>query len=78
MGEYSITNIMKLSIASTSLKESEKKVYESLCKKTTIRKLKKAKIVSSEHIADVTGPRGICDYLYSYRQYSCCTITVIQ
>ena len=33
MGEKTITNIMNLSVAGTSLKESEKKVYESLCKK---------------------------------------------
>ena len=33
MGENTITNIMKVSIAGTSLKESEKKVYVSLCKK---------------------------------------------
>ena len=31
MGENNITNIMKVSLAGTSLKESEKKVYESLC-----------------------------------------------
>ena len=29
MGENNITNIMKVSVAGTSLKESEKKVYES-------------------------------------------------
>ena len=28
-----MTNIMKLSVAGTNLKESEKNVYESLCKK---------------------------------------------
>ena len=33
MGENTITNKMKVSAAGTSLKESEKKVYESLCKK---------------------------------------------
>ena len=32
MGEHTITSIMK-SVAGASLKESEKKVYESLCKK---------------------------------------------
>ena len=32
MDENTITNIMKVSVAGTSLKESEKKVYESLCK----------------------------------------------
>ena len=29
MGENTITNIMKVSVAGTSLKESEQKVYES-------------------------------------------------
>ena len=29
MGENTITNIMKVSVAGTSLKESEEKVYES-------------------------------------------------
>ena len=29
MGENTITNIMRVSVAGTSLKESEKKVYES-------------------------------------------------
>ena len=33
MGENTITNIMEVSVAGTSLTESEKKVYESLCKK---------------------------------------------
>ena len=45
MGENTITHIMKVSVAGTSLKESEKKVYES--------------IVSSERIVSVTGHRGI-------------------
>ena len=58
MGENTKSHIMKVSVAATSLKESEKKVYESLCKKT-VRKLRKAKIVSSEHIVNVTGHRGI-------------------
>ena len=31
MGENTITNIMKVSVAVTNLKESEKKVYESSC-----------------------------------------------
>ena len=66
MGENTIINIIKVSIAGTSLKESENKVYESLCaRKTTVRKLKKAKIVSSEHIANVTGHRGI-NFLNDY------------
>ena len=65
MGENTITHIMKVSVAGTNLKESEKKVYESLCEKNTVRKLKKAKIVSSEHIANVTGHRGI-NFLNDY------------
>ena len=51
MGENTITHTMKVSVAATSLKESEKKVYKSFCKKT-VRKLRKAKIVSSEHIVN--------------------------
>ena len=34
-------------------------------RKTTVSKLKKAKIVSSEHIANVTGHRGI-NFLNDY------------
>ena len=34
-------------------------------RKTTVSKLKKAKIVSSEHIANVTGRRGI-NFLNNY------------
>ena len=33
MGENTITNVIKVPVAGTSLEESEKKVYESLCKK---------------------------------------------
>ena len=33
MGENTITNIMKVSVAGTSLNDGEKKVYESLCEK---------------------------------------------
>ena len=33
MGENTITHIMKVSVADTSLKKSEEKFYESLCKK---------------------------------------------
>ena len=64
MGENTITHIMKVSVAATSLKKIEKKVYESFCKKT-VRKLRKAKIVSSEHIVNVTGHRGI-NFLNDY------------
>ena len=37
MGENTITNIMKVCVAGTSLRESEKNVYESLCKKNNIQ-----------------------------------------
>ena len=61
-----MTNIMKVSVAGTRLNESEKKVYESLFnEKKTVRKMKKAKIVSSEHIANVKGHRGI-NFLNDY------------
>ena len=59
MDENTITSIMKVSVAVTSLKESEKKFTNHFARKTTVRKLKRAKILSSEHIADVTGHRGI-------------------
>ena len=67
MGENTTTHIMKVSAAGASLKENEKNVYESLCKKNNSQesKLKKAKIVSSEHIVSVTGHRGI-NFLNDY------------
>ena len=37
MGENTITHIMKESVAGTSLKESQKKVDESLCKKNNMQ-----------------------------------------
>ena len=42
-----------------------KKFRDHSARKTTVRKLKKAKIVSSEHIANVTGQRGI-NFLNDY------------
>ena len=43
MGETTITHIMKVSVASTSLEESEKNVYESLCKKNNSQGAKESK-----------------------------------
>ena len=43
MGENTITHIMKVSVAGTGLKESEKKVYESLCKKNNIQEAEESK-----------------------------------
>ena len=42
-----------------------KKFTNHCARKTTVRKLKKAKIVSSEYIANVTGHRGI-NFLNDY------------
>ena len=65
LGKNTITNIMKVSVAGTSLKESEKKITNHSARKTTVSKLKKAKIVSSEYIANVTGNRGL-NFLNDY------------
>ena len=43
MGENTITNIMKVSVAGTSLKESEKKVYASQCKKNNSQQAEESK-----------------------------------
>ena len=59
MGENTITHILKVSVAGTSLKESGKKFTNHFARKTTVRKLKKAEIVSLVHIVHVTGHRGI-------------------
>ena len=48
-----------------ALKKVRKKFTNHCARKTTVRKLKKAKIVSSEHIANVTGHRGI-NFLNDY------------
>ena len=56
---------MKVSVAGTSLKESEKIFTNHCARKTRVRKLEKAKIVSTEHIANVTGHRGI-NFLNDY------------
>ena len=42
-----------------------KKITNHCARKTTVRRLKKAKIVSSEHIANVTGHGGI-NFLNDY------------
>ena len=44
MGENTITNIMKVSVAGTSLNESEKKVYESLCEKNNSQEAEESKL----------------------------------
>ena len=44
MGENTMTNIMKVSVAGISLEESEKKVYESLCKKNNSQEAEEAKL----------------------------------
>ena len=58
---------MKVSVAGTSLKESEKKVYESLCKKNNSQESEESKNCKfrSAHIVSVTGHRGI-NFLNDY------------
>ena len=56
---------MKVSVAGASLEESEKMFANHSARKTTVSKLKEAKIVSSERIANVTGQRGI-NFLNDY------------
>ena len=65
MGEDTRTNIMKEFLPGTSLKESEKNVYESFCKKNNSQEAEESKDVSSEHIANVTGHKGI-NFLNDY------------
>ena len=43
MGENTITNTMKVSVAGTILKESEKKVWESQCKKNNSQQAEEIK-----------------------------------
>ena len=43
MREDAMANIVKVSVAGTSLKESEKKVYESLCKKNNSQEAEESK-----------------------------------
>ena len=51
--------IMKVTVSGTSLKESKKKNYNHSARKTTVSKRKKAKIVSSEYVINVTSHRDI-------------------
>ena len=44
MGENTITKVMKVSVAGTILKESEKKVYESLCEKNNSQEAEESKL----------------------------------
>ena len=48
-----------LEVLVLALKKVRKKFINHSARKTTVRKLQKAKIVSSEHIANVTGHKGI-------------------
>ena len=56
---------MKVSVAAASIKESEKKVNESLCKKNNSQEAEESKKKSSEHIVNVIGHRGI-NFLNDY------------
>ena len=48
MNENTITNILKVSVAGTSLKESEKRVYESLCKKNNSQEAEESNLLVQE------------------------------
>ena len=66
MGGNTITNIMKVSVAGTSLMKKVRKTFTNhSARKTTVSKLKKVKIVNSEYIANITDHRGI-NFLNDY------------
>ena len=48
MGENTITHIMKESVAGTSPRESEKRVYESLCKKNNSQEAEESNLLVQE------------------------------
>ena len=58
MGEITISNMMKTTVADTSLEESHKKFTNHSSRKTTVSKLKKANVESSD-IVKVTGHRSV-------------------
>ena len=58
MGEITISNMMKTTVAGTSLEESHKKFTNHSSRKTTVSKLKKAYVESSD-IVKVTGHRSV-------------------
>ena len=68
MGENTITHIMKVSVAGTSLKESEKKVYESLCKKNNSQEADESKDCKFRtyrqcHRPQRACPTGLCTFV---------------
>ena len=58
MGVNTISNMMKTTVAGTSLKESHKKFTNHSARKTTVRKLKKANVKRPD-IVKVTGHRSV-------------------
>ena len=54
MGENIITNIIKVSVLVLALKKVRKKFADHSARITTVSKLKKANIVTSEYLASVT------------------------
>ena len=81
MGENTITNIMKVSVAGTSLKESEKKVYESLCKKNNSQEADESKDCKFRTYRQCHRPQrtyqmracptGSCSFVGLWKIYSC-------
>ena len=76
MGENTITNVMKVSVAGISLKESEKKVYESLCKKNNSQEADESKDCKFRtyrqcHRPQRACPTGSCSFVGLWKIYSC-------
>ena len=81
MGENTITNIMKVSVAGISLKESEKKVYESLCKKNNSQEADESKDCKFRTYRQCHRPQrayqmracptGSCTFVGLWKIYSC-------
>ena len=54
MGENTITSIMKVSVSGTCLKESEKKVYESLCEKNNNHEAEESKYCRFRQVQNIS------------------------
>ena len=66
MGENTITNKMKVSVGDTSLKESKKKVYESLCKKNSSQEAEESKDGKFRTYRQCHRPQRYINFLNNY------------
>ena len=66
MGENTITNVMKVSVAGTSLKESEKKIYESLFKKNNSQEAEESKDCKFRTYRQLHRPQININFLNDY------------